>query len=148
MAVLVIVLAMVIIYDLKEMIIPNFILILGAVIAFIFAALLPSWSWILGAVIGGGMFLVIYLVMPGMLGEGDITLAALIGLYLGWPNIVPVILVSILAGAAICLFLVLIRKATLQSKVPFAPFLGIGAVVTIFFQTQVWNLVGYMVNGL
>lgn len=147
MAILIIILAMVIVSDLKDMTIPNSIQLAGAVIGLIFVALSPSWSWILGAVIGGGMFLAIYLAMPGALGEGDIYLAALIGLYLGWPNIVPVILISILAGAVICMFLVLIRKATMQSKVPFAPFLGIGAVATIFFQSQIWQFIGYLVNA-
>ncbi len=148
MVILVIILVLVINSDLKKMIIPNKILIIGAVIGIAFAVLSPSWTWIIGALIGGGLFLVIYLVMPGMLGEGDIKLATLIGLYLGWPNIVPVILVSIMAGAVICLFLVLIRKATMQSKVPFAPFLGIGAVATTFFQLQIWVFIGHLVNGL
>jgi prepilin signal peptidase PulO-like enzyme (type II secretory pathway) len=85
-----------------------------------------------------------YLAMPGMLGEGDIKLAALIGLYLGWPNIVPFIVISILAGAAICILLVLFGKATMKSRVPFAPFLGIGAVTTVLFQAQIWSFIGYM----
>lgn len=147
MAALIIILVLVVISDLKEMIIPNSILLIGAGIGIIFAGILPSWSWLLGAVIGAGIFLVMYLALPGMLGEGDIKLVGLIGLYLGWPNIMAVILLSILAGAAISMFLVLIRKATMQSKVPFAPFLGIGAVATIFFQSQIWQFIGYVLYG-
>ena len=147
MSILIITLGMVIVSDLRKMIIPNQVLIVNAVFGFVFAFLLPSWSWILGAAFGGGLFLAMYLAMPGMLGEGDIKLVAIIGLYLGWPNIVPFIVISILACSVICLFLVLIRKATMQSKVPFAPFLGIGAVATVLFQTQIWSFIGYMVTG-
>ncbi len=142
MSILIITLGLVIATDLRKLVIPDRILIVSAVLGLVFAVLSPSWSWFLGAVIGGGMFLVMYMVMPGMLGEGDIKLAALIGLYLGWPNIVPVILVSILAGAIICMALVLFGRLTMQSKVPFAPFLGIGAVATIFFQPQIWSFIG------
>ena len=130
---------MVIVSDLKKMVIPDQVLIVSAVFGLVFAVLLPSWSWIIGAAFGGGLFLAMYLAMPSMLGEGDIKLAALIGLYLGWPNIVPFIVISILACSVICLFLVLIRKATMQTKVPFAPFLGIGAVATVLFQAQRWS---------
>lgn len=142
--ILIITLGWVIVSDLRKMIIPNQVLIVSAVFGLIFAVLMPSWSWILGAVIGGSLFLAMYLAMPGMMGEGDVKLAAVIGLYLGWPNIIAVILVSILAGAAICMVLVLIRKATMQSKVPFAPFLGIGAVATVFFQPPIWSFIGYI----
>lgn len=142
-SILIITLGLVIVSDLKKMVIPNQILIISAILGLVFTVLSPSWSWILGAVIGGCLFLAMYLAMPGMLGEGDIKLVALIGLYLGWPNIVPVILVSIMAGAAICMILVLFGKATMQSKVPFAPFLGIGAVATIFFQPQLWSFIGF-----
>jgi len=144
MSILIITLGLVIVSDLRKMIIPNQVLIVSAVFGLVFAVLLPSWSWIIGAAFGGGLFLAMYLAMPGMLGEGDIKLAALIGLYLGWPNIVPFIVISILAGAAICILLVLFGKATMKSRVPFAPFLGIGAVTTVLFQAQIWSFVGYM----
>ena len=139
LSVLIITMGIVIVSDLKKMVIPDQVLIVSAVFGLVFAVLLPSWSWIIGAAFGGGLFLAMYLAMPGMLGEGDIKLAALIGLYLGWPNIVPFIVISILACSVICLFLVLIRKATMQTKVPFAPFLGIGAVATVLFQAQIWS---------
>lgn len=144
-SILIITLGFVIVSDLRKMVIPNRVLIVSAVLGLAFAVLSPSWSWVLGAVIGGCLFLVMYLAMPGMQGEGDIKLAALIGLYLGWPNIIPVIVISILACAVICILLVLFGKLTMQSKVPFAPFLGIGAVATILFQAQIWILIGHMV---
>ncbi|MDD2620085.1 MAG: hypothetical protein PHC92_05405 [Syntrophomonadaceae bacterium] len=38
----------------------------------------------------------------------------------------------------ICILLVIFGRLTMQSKVPFTPFLGIGAAAIVFFQPQIW----------
>ncbi|CAL9522124.1 A24 family peptidase [Streptomyces sp. NPDC030392] len=106
-------------------------LLLGA------AALLPghAGSWrlsLLGALALGGAYLVLFLVNPNGMGFGDVKLALPLGAALGWYGW-PVLLLGAFAGfalgAAYGLFLVLRRRATRRSAIPFGPFMIAGAVL-------------------
>ncbi|MET0460765.1 MAG: A24 family peptidase [Ilumatobacteraceae bacterium] len=85
----------------------------------------------LGAVL---FFVLLYLGWRGSMGDGDVRLAALIGLFLGWigPMHVPVgLFMGFLAGAVVGSVL-LARGASRRSKVAFGPYLALGAIATIF----------------
>ncbi|WP_435851429.1 prepilin peptidase, partial [Streptomyces thermolilacinus] len=106
-------------------------LLLGA------AALLPghAGSWrlsLLGALALGGAYLVLFLVNPNGMGFGDVKLALPLGAALGWYGW-QVLLLGAFAGfalgAAYGLVLVLRRRATRRSAIPFGPFMIAGAVL-------------------
>ena len=67
------------------------------------------------------------------MGIGDIKLAFLMGLILGWPNILVALFLAFLTGAATGVGLIAANKKTLKSEVPFGPFLVGGTVVALFF---------------
>jgi leader peptidase (prepilin peptidase) / N-methyltransferase len=72
------------------------------------------------------------------LGFGDVTLATVLGLMLGWPFIMFGLLIGVLAGGLISLLLVLFLVATrrFQSMAVFTaygPYLVLGAVVLLYF---------------
>lgn len=70
------------------------------------------------------------------LGFGDVNLAGIVGLILGWPLISFGILAAILAGGAISLLLILgmllLKKYQAFAAIPYAPFLILGVVILLF----------------
>jgi leader peptidase (prepilin peptidase)/N-methyltransferase len=67
------------------------------------------------------------------MGLGDVKLAAVAGLLLGWPDIVLATMLSFILGGVLSVVLVLFRKKTMRDKVPFAPLMILGFVLTVFF---------------
>jgi len=97
--------------------------------------LLPALLSALGA---AGFFLLIVLISRGRwMGVGDIKLAFLMGLVLGWPNIFVALFSAFLIGAIIGIALMILGKKTLKSEVPFGPFLVTGTFLALFWGRQI-----------
>jgi leader peptidase (prepilin peptidase)/N-methyltransferase len=84
---------------------------------------------------GFGLFyLLLALIYPAGMGWGDVKLAGLIGLYLGWFG-VAVAVTGLLAGyllaAVTGIGLLVTRRATRKSQIPFGPFMIAGALIVI-----------------
>jgi leader peptidase (prepilin peptidase) / N-methyltransferase len=97
----------------------------------------PERIWMMA--LGAGIALVlmggIYVVSQGGMGEGDVRLAPLLGLYLGWlnPGVVPVgLFFGFLLGAIVGVALLALRRGDRRTAVPFGPFLAAGTVLTVF----------------
>lgn len=75
------------------------------------------------------------------LGFGDVNLAGVIGLILGWPGVTVGLTLAILLGGAISLVLflamMLSRRYRVFLAIPYGPFLVMGAVLSLFFQEAV-----------
>jgi leader peptidase (prepilin peptidase)/N-methyltransferase len=94
----------------------------------------------LSALGAAGFFLVIFLISRGKwLGFGDVKLVFLMGLFLGFPKILVALFFAYLIGAIIGIGLVLAKKKTLKSEVPFGPFLVTGTFIALFFGSQLIN---------
>ena len=93
---------------------------------------------LLGILCGGGfLFLVAWLYeratgIEGM-GGGDIKLLAMIGAFLGWPGVPLSLFFASLAGSIIGLTLMAATRSGLRLKIPFGPFLCLGALIYLFF---------------
>jgi prepilin signal peptidase PulO-like enzyme (type II secretory pathway) len=95
---------------------------------------LPLINYIFAAMIASGFFLSIFLISKGRwMGFGDVKLALLLGLLLGFPNILCGIFLAFLFGAIIGLGLIILEKKGLKSQMPFAPFLIIGTFLSMFW---------------
>ena len=140
--------------DLKHFIIPNEISIPGIFIGLGVSALFPPMQAVpfhgpgtrmgalissaLGAVAGGG---IIYLVgVAGKLalkkeamGFGDVKLMAMVGAFIGWRLVLLSIFLGSLFGSVIGIILILLKKAEMQTRVPFGPYLALGSVVSLFY---------------
>jgi len=91
-------------------------------------------STIFSAIFAAGFFLAIYLISKGKwMGFGDVKLAFLMGLFLGFPEILVALFLAFSFGAAIGIGLILAKKKTLKSEVPFGPFLVTGTFLALFF---------------
>jgi leader peptidase (prepilin peptidase) / N-methyltransferase len=78
-----------------------------------------------------GAFLVLALVRPGQLGGGDIKLAGIAGLalgWLGWPALIVGAALGFVLSALVSLALIAARRLTLRSAICFGPFLIGGAL--------------------
>ncbi|NLY54814.1 MAG: prepilin peptidase [Firmicutes bacterium] len=86
-------------------------------------------NWLLGGVLGCGLFYVIYVVSRGGLGGGDVRLASLLGLALGLERLPLALILACISGAAVAIFLLITRRANGKTPIPFAPFLAAAGYV-------------------
>lgn len=95
----------------------------------------PVLHILLGVVFAFGLFYVTALVRPNGLGGGDIKLAALIGAIFGFPQVLFALIASAVASALIIGALLLSRRFTLKDSIPYAPFLCLGAVIILIYNS-------------
>ena len=128
-------------YDMRHTLIPYSFLgfLFGAALLHAMLPLLASFDIVSFAlVVGGalvpGLFLgAVVLITRGRgMGAGDAYLAGIVGLFVGLPNAVPLLLFAIWIGTLWGLLLIFFRiNATLKTEIPFAPFLALGAVIVL-----------------
>lgn len=90
---------------------------------------------LVGAVLAFGIMGAIHVAARGGMGDGDVRLAPLLGLHLGWlnPGIVPVgLFFGFLLGAVVGVAIMATRRGDRRTAVPFGPFLAAGAVLAVF----------------
>ncbi len=130
--------------DIDHQIIPDVISLPGIPIFFAASFALPNMTFvdsILGILIGGGsLYLVAWLYhlitrKEGM-GGGDIKLLAMMGAIIGWKGVLFTIFTASAVGTLAGLAVILKSGKTMKLKIPFGPFLAIGAIAFIFFGPQ------------
>lgn len=103
-----------------------------------------SWSGLLiSAIIGGSFFLLQFIVSRGRwIGGGDIRLGLLMGLALGWPQILLALMLAYFAGSIVGLGLMAIGKKQWGSMLPFGVFLAPATIATLFWGKEIlhWYL--------
>lgn len=67
------------------------------------------------------------------MGMGDAYLVILLGLIVGWPKVLFALFSAFSVGAICGIILILLKKKKMESQLPFAPFLVLGTLLTIFF---------------
>ena len=87
---------------------------------------------ILGFLIGGGLFLVVYIVSKKGLGGGDVKFMAAAGLYLGLRAVFSAMFFGTCLAAITGLILILLKRIGRKDTIPLAPFLYIGILLTVF----------------
>jgi leader peptidase (prepilin peptidase)/N-methyltransferase len=122
--------------DLDHRIIPNKLMILGAVLAPALVVWLEPDAIVEHLIAGaaaGGFFLVAVLAYPRGMGVGDIKLAGVLGLFLG-RAVGPAVFIALVSGTLVGA-LIMARKGVAEGRktaVPFGPFLALGGVVAVF----------------
>ena len=119
--------------DLSHRIVPNVVVLPATAIVLVSMTLLhPSAEWALAA-FGASLFLFLAaLAYPAGMGMGDVKLALLLGAMLG--RTVPVALMLGMFAALVPSIVLFARHGSAARKmgIPFAPFLALGGVVTLF----------------
>lgn len=124
--------------DLKYMLIPNKVLLFFLPLLLILVLLFPEgpiWHHLLGAVLGGGGL--IPFVLLGGMGAGDVKLFALLGLVIGFPNVILAFFVACLLGSVVGGLLMLLGVIKRKQPVPFGPWLAIGALISFGYGSHI-----------
>jgi leader peptidase (prepilin peptidase)/N-methyltransferase len=127
---LVILLAVAALTDVRRRVIPNRLLIAGAVVASVLIVATDPESLAERSIAAGaaaGVLLAAALAYRGGMGMGDVKLAAVMGLYLGRELAVGLLL-AIAAGTIFGLASMAHERGAARSSIPFAPFLALGGV--------------------
>lgn len=124
--------------DLKYGIIPDKITFSAIFVSFIYAFLIHNslfLNLLLSAIGAALFFFALFAITKGRgMGFGDVKYAFLMGMLLGFPNIITALYVAFLTGALISLILVVWGKKKLKgATIPFGPFLVIGTIVGLFW---------------
>ena len=137
--------------DLDEQRLPDAIVkpsyVVAAVLLAAASAATGEWSALLRAGIGCAALLALYapLWLFGGMGRGDVKLAGVLGLNLGWWSwgaLVAGTFAAFLLGGTVGVALLLLRRAGRRSRIPFGPSMLAGALLALFAAAPVvgWYL--------
>jgi leader peptidase (prepilin peptidase)/N-methyltransferase len=129
--------------DLKYMLIPNKVLLFFLPVFIVLRLLFSEgevWNYVLGAVVGGGIILL--LALAGGMGMGDAKLFALCGWMIGFPNVILAFLIACALGTLVYGLLMLLGTIKRKQPVPFGPWLAIGTLISYGYGSQIisWYL--------
>jgi leader peptidase (prepilin peptidase) / N-methyltransferase len=128
--------------DLRHRLLPNRVVrpafLVGAALLCVAAVAQSTWLPLLRAALGAvvlfSVFLVLALISPKSLGMGDVKLAGLLGLHLGWLGW-GAVLIGAAAGfvvqALVALLLLTARLVKLRGELPFGPAMLLGAALAV-----------------
>lgn len=141
--------------DFEHMIIPDRVTLGGMVAGLICSAAFPVihgqtelWLSVRASLIGiaagsGSLYLVGLLgklmFKKDAMGMGDVKLLGGMGAFFGWPALVFIILVSSLAGSLAGVGMILFGRKEWQSRIPFGPYLALGALLWMFGGQAWWT---------
>ena len=108
-----------------------------------------DWGALLRALAGAGVMFVFYFAMlfayPAGMGFGDVKLAGLLGLFLGWlgwGSLVVGGFGAFLLGGVFSVALLASGRANRKSGIPFGPWMVLGATVGVAVGARIWE--GYL----
>ncbi|MFA9422831.1 MAG: A24 family peptidase [Sedimentibacter sp.] len=142
------VLVAIIFIDLKDMIIPDSLVMSILVLSiihkagnyFLYGISLDLIGSFLGLILAGGLFLAIVIISGGGMGGGDVTLIGVLGFVLGVKYILLNIFLSFVLGAIISIVLLATKIKTRKDPIPFGPFIVLGFFITVLSGQSIINL--------
>lgn len=136
-------LMLVLVIDWKHRDIYFMVIAAGCVVALAGSLVLPSvdiWAELVGAAVAGAFFLLAYivakLIFPKIeepLGAGDVMLALMMGLMLGWPNIVGALLIGPLIAGAVAILLLVSRRNKMGDFMPYGVSLCAATILFLIY---------------
>ena len=130
--------------DFEQFLLPNRIVypLAFATLALLVVAALGDGAWgdlgraLLGGVAAMAALGALHLVSPRSMGFGDVKLAFVLGLvlgWLGWSELVLGLFCGFLAGAVVGISLIVFRHRGRKDHLPFGPFLAFGTLVVLLW---------------
>ncbi len=130
-------------FDLFYLVLPD-VLIFPAIIVYAIYDLIKAvnpFSYFLTALLSAGLFAILYTVSRGKkMGFGDVKLAILIGLILGYPFGFLAIVGGVWLAAIVSIILLALKKAALQDAIPLGSFLALATILSIIFYHEILPL--------
>src|SRR5207245_1917650 len=139
--------------DLQLQIIPNAITLPGIVAGVLANLGTGAVSWleaVIGALLGGGVFVAIMLGYALLfreegMGLGDAKLGAMLGAFLGWKVLLFSLFAAVTVGGVLAIVLLATGLRGRKDPIPFGPFLALGGATGLFWGEKVvaWYLSGF-----
>lgn len=136
-----------IVYDIRWMLLPNKIVFPMYSVAALFVLLRvgaeqsyqPILTALFGVLVGGGIFYLLFQISGGTwIGGGDVKLGFLLGALVGGPvGAFLMLFVASLLGTLVALPLLAKSKVSRQARIPFGPFLIVGAIIVQLFDSRI-----------
>ncbi len=120
--------------DYDHMIIPNRIVLPGTLLGLIASvALHPQkwWVYVAGSLGAAAFMFALAMLWPGGMGPGDIKMALFMGAVLG-AHVLVAMFAAFLFGSIAGVYMMVVQKRSRKAKIPFGPYLALGAVLAIF----------------
>ncbi len=138
--------------DAQTMLVPDPLIVIGLLWGVFYTVILGLNVGRVDGIIGGiaGALIIVLIRIVGkfiykqeVMGEGDVGILAMIGLYLGYKSLLSVILLGSFTGALTGVILIIMGNKGMKSAVPFGPFLSLGAFLTVVF-SETLHLIGIL----
>lgn len=120
--------------------------VVGGLLLLVGSALTAEFDSLVMAGIGLGGSFVFYLALilayPRGMGRGDLKLSGVLGMYLGWLGLGPLLVgvfMPFLLGGLFSIVLMISRKAGRKTEIPFGPWMLVGAWVGIVFGEEIFG---------
>jgi len=133
--------------DLDHFIIPDKLLIIGAVFGLALNILgygIPFLDGIYGALVSVGFLLFIllieFIIKKESMGGGDIKLIGMLGIFLGLKYTILTIIIAIYIGAIYGIIVILynrFKNRNYNSMIPFGPFISLGAIISLLYGSNI-----------
>lgn len=131
--------------DFKTKYVYNSTVVLGVVSGILFAVLewmetksIP-WNYIAGAFIGFGIIYLIVILTRGM-GEGDIDIALICGLFLGIKGILVTLFLAIILGGIVATIILIFKLKERKAEIAFGPYLAIGGIIACLYGSRLIDI--------
>lgn len=131
--------------DFKTKYVYNSTVVFGVVSGILFAVLewmetksIP-WNYIAGAFIGFGIIYLIVILTRGM-GEGDIDIALICGLFLGIKGILVTLFLAIILGGIVATIILIFKLKERKSEIAFGPYLAIGGIIACLYGSRLIDI--------
>lgn len=131
--------------DFKTKYVYNSTVVFGVVSGILFAVLewmetksIP-WNYIVGAFIGFGIIYLIVILTRGM-GEGDIDIALICGLFLGIKGILVTLFLAIILGGIVATIILIFKLKERKAEIAFGPYLAIGGIIACLYGSRLIDI--------
>ena len=128
--------------DLETKYVYNSTVIFGVVTGVLFLTLecietkLIPWDYIVGGFIGFGVIYIIVILTRGM-GEGDIDIALICGLFLGIKGIIVTLFIAIILGGIVAGLILIFKLKDKKAEIAFGPYLAIGGIIACLYGSSI-----------
>ena len=115
------------------------------IVSFIFLAIITFitskqilWENLLSGALGAIVIGTIVVVTGGM-GEGDIEIALIIGLFLGIKGVILALFIAFILGGIIASLILILKIKGRKAEIAFGPYLAMGAIISLLYGTEIIN---------
>ncbi len=131
--------------DIDHRIIPNKIVIFGLIVGVILDIVrfgLNIKFILIGIAVGFGFMFLVFVLSRGQMGMGDVKLAAVMGVFLGWQGTLVALFLAFALGSVYGIILMVFFGKSRKAKIPFGPFMALATVIAYVWATDivVWYL--------